>query len=209
MTLPQPTSRNQQTTGDYINKGWRWLASNVGKARGPIGEALRVTPAAPLGDLMVNQAQMSGAAANLAGIPAALGNSSGPVPPEYLARSLAYNPTAPNPSVPTPIPTTQDEYRGMLERLTGRAQNRAALYKTLMPQLTANLPQSYKEAYSASIPDVGTNLEAYNDALAGSAIVAPQLEELFALLAAQQQQQSSGNFLGLQDPALQSAVPKK
>lgn len=133
---------------------------------------------------------------------------SGTTPDAYLAASAAYNPSLPNPSVPVPI-NPQNDYRSMIDRLAQRGQRRADLYNQLMPGVVKNLPAEYQQAYSASIPDVSTNLSAYNDALAGAAMVAPQLEELLAQLPKlQQQQQSTSGFTGLDDPELAALAAK-
>lgn len=112
-----------------------------------------------------------------AGMPTQLLTPTGPDP--YAQAMAAYNPSVPNPGVPQPV-NPMNDYQGMIARLASRAQNRADLYSQVMKPAVANLPPEYQQVYNASIPDTQMSLDAYTDALAGQATIAPQLETILA-----------------------------
>lgn len=119
-------------------------------------------------------------------------------------------PSGANPGVPAPIPEPNQQYRDMIARLSARAQNRSQLYGTMMRQQAAKLPDEYRTMYDASIPDVEMSMQAYNDALAGAATVAPQLEEILASIPAGGGAASATpDFASLFASQLQAAQGKK
>lgn len=156
---------------------------NIGSGIQSIWRRIAGRPKHQASDPMLNQSLMAS-------------REPGPVGPGGFATGM------PGPSYAAPVPTTDirsliatnptNDYQGLVARLAARAQNRADMYSQIMPQTIKGLPEPYRQAYAASIPDVGMSLSAYSDALANAATTKPQLDQAIANWQASQQAGGAG-----------------